>query len=162
MNQAKLTSEYWEDASTTAVYLINRLFKTPLQILFNKLPDYKFLKVLDAPVFHSSNLTTHTKWTIDLLNAFFLGIAQVIKAYKCLDRNGKLYISRDMSFDEYKFPFELLFKAVSESLNTSCNPFMPIASLPILYSKPQSINSIPVPNSNSTVFAGTNDTSLHS
>lgn len=49
--QASLPIKFWDHAFTTAVYLINRLptvvldYKVLFTVLYNALPDYKFLKV---------------------------------------------------------------------------------------------------------------------
>lgn len=51
MAQSKLLLNFWEDAFSTTVYLINRLPSlnqnqiTPLQLLFGKTPNYSFLSV---------------------------------------------------------------------------------------------------------------------
>lgn len=50
LKQASLPLKFWDFVFTTAVYLINRLptislnFNVPYTVLFNKPPDYNFLK----------------------------------------------------------------------------------------------------------------------
>ena len=63
----------------------------------------------------------------------FIGYNLNHKGYKCLDSNGKLYISRDVIFDETTFPFaqtdqSSYFIHNSSSLSNSASS----ASLPVL------------------------------
>uniref|UniRef100_A0A803NGJ8 Integrase catalytic domain-containing protein n=1 Tax=Cannabis sativa TaxID=3483 RepID=A0A803NGJ8_CANSA len=83
LSQANLPLKFWDEAFRTTVYLHNRLptpllgHKSPLEVLFNTKPDYTYFRTFG-------------------LNH---------KGYKCLDATGRLYISRDVIFDEHSFPY---------------------------------------------------------
>ena len=57
LSQAKLPFHYWDHAFVSSIYLINRLpsyainNEVPYQKLFNKQPDYSFMKVFGCSCF---------------------------------------------------------------------------------------------------------------
>jgi hypothetical protein len=54
----------------------------------------------------------------------FIGYSELHKGYKCLYiPTGRVYISRDVIFDEYVFPFSKLSK------NASCSTFINVSAL---------------------------------
>ncbi|RDX67550.1 hypothetical protein CR513_53561, partial [Mucuna pruriens] len=79
-----------DHAFHTAMYLINRLpsmshnHNIPLQTLFNKQPDYSFLRIYNQ--------------------CTLLGYSPHHKGYECLESGAKLFIFRDVVFNEDKFP----------------------------------------------------------
>ena len=70
---------------------------------------------------------------------FFWGIPHLNKGYKCLSPIGKLFISKDVVFNEVKFPYSDLFLSSSKSDLPPINPISFIPSIPIV---PQSISSL--------------------
>ena len=106
---------FWSDAFTTACFVINRLpsrllhMKTPLELLLHETPDYTFLKVFGCACwphlrpYNSCKLEYHSKKCV------FLGYSSMHKGYKCLHvPTNRVYISRDVVFDEHVFPFSAL------------------------------------------------------
>lgn len=99
----------------TTTYLINILpssslsNNSPFLFLHFKLSYYKFLKAFGCSCFphlrpyNSNKLTMHSKECI------FLGYSSNHKGYKCLDPNGRVFISKYVLFNENKFPFPVLF-----------------------------------------------------
>lgn len=132
--KANLPLNVWEDVFLKAVYLINRLpsptlhNSTPLQLLFGKIPDYSFLKVFGCSCFpHLRPYNSH-KLEFRSLECIFIGYSPSHKGYKCLAPNGKIYISKDVVFNEFHFPYHNKFlqnSSVSSLISTSP---------PILYS----------------------------
>lgn len=106
--------KFWEDAFLSAVYLINRIpsrvisFETPLERLFHQKPDYTSLRVFGCACW--LNLHPYNSHKLDFRSkqCTFLGYP-LHKGFKCLDPStGRVYISRDVTFDESVFPFEKL------------------------------------------------------
>lgn len=107
--------KFWDEAFLTATYLINLLpskvikFETPITRLLGISPDYKSLRVFGCACwpnlrpYNSRKLAFHSKRCV------FLGYSPIHKGVKCLDvSTGRVYISRDVVFDESIFPFASL------------------------------------------------------
>ena len=102
----ELFCEFWDFAFTTVVYLINRLptaslnFNIPFTILFNKSPDYKFLRTFGCACFPF--LRPYSTYKLDFRSqeCVFLGYSSSHKGYKCLSASDKIYISKDVVFNE--------------------------------------------------------------
>jgi transposase InsO family protein len=100
-----LPKNYWADAVLTGCYLINRLpsrvldFKSPLEVLYNRKIDISHLKIVGCVCYvHSQD---GGKLEPRLRKCVFLGYSSKKKGYICLDPNTKkIYISRDVEFDE--------------------------------------------------------------
>jgi hypothetical protein len=104
--------KFWDKAFSTAAHIINRLpsrvieFPSPFEKLFGTKPDYSWLKVFGCACwphlrpYNTRKLEFHSKQCV------FLGYNSCHKGYKCLDvATGRVYISRDVMFDENDFPF---------------------------------------------------------
>ncbi|GAU26774.1 hypothetical protein TSUD_317720 [Trifolium subterraneum] len=111
LSQANIPLKFWDHAFITATFLINRL---PTPVLNNqspyyalhKYPDYKSLKVFGRAWYSS-----------------------VYKGYKCLSPEGRIYISKDVLFNEHKFPYSQLFH--SSSLGSSPSGTSSTSSVPM-------------------------------
>ena len=115
LSQATMSLEYRDHAVTSAVYLINRLpsssinQEVPYQRLFNRLPDYKFLKVFGCACYPPLRPYNQNKPQPRSQECLFLGYSLSHKGYKCMAEDGRMYISKDVIFDELTFPFPRLF-----------------------------------------------------
>lgn len=128
LSQASLPLTYWDYAFPTAVFLINRLpsaaiqFQVPYSMLFHTTPDYKFLRVFGCACFpllrpyHSHKLDFRSQ------ECLFLGYSTSHKGYKCLSPCGKLYISKDVLFNESRFPYVELFSPPSPPTSSGNSP----------------------------------------
>ena len=112
---ASMPLKYWDEAFIAATYLINRLPSkvigntTPLERLFHQKPDYNSLKVFGCACY--PNLRPYNRHKLEFLSTqcVFLGYSNLLKGYKCLEvSTGRIYISRDVIFDETIFPFAKL------------------------------------------------------
>ncbi len=99
--------KFWDEAFLSAIYLINsipsRVLKdiSPLEKLFAKQPDYNALRMFSCSCW--PNLRPYNKHKLQFRYSIFH------KGFKCLDLStGRVYISRDVIFDETKFPFAKL------------------------------------------------------
>lgn len=103
---------YWSDAFFTACFLINRMpskvihMQTPLERLLGEVPDYTFFKVFGCACWPNLRPYNNHKLQYRSKKCVFLGYSPLHKGYKCLHvPSNRVYISRDVVFDENVFPF---------------------------------------------------------
>jgi histone deacetylase 1/2 len=106
---------YWSDAFSTACFLINRLpsrvinMQTPIERLLGETPDYTFFKVFGCACWPHLRPYNNRKLEFRSKQCVFLGYSSLHKGYKCLHiPTNRVYISRDVVFDENVFPFSQL------------------------------------------------------
>jgi hypothetical protein len=122
---------------TLPVILINRLPsltcpKAPFELLFNKLPDYTFLKTFGCECWPYLRPYNSHKFSYRSKSCLFLGYNKPHLGYKCLDLStGRLYIARHVIFNEQVFPFKSLLGPPPSSA-----PCQPILYLPTCVSPP--------------------------
>jgi histone deacetylase 1/2 len=111
LSQAGMPRKYWVEAFETSVYLINSLptpvlaGKSPYKILFNTIPDYKLLKTFGSACFPCLHPYQQHKFQFHTTKCVNLGYSEVVKGYKCLSSTGRIYISRNVVFNEAEFQF---------------------------------------------------------
>lgn len=111
LSQASLPLTYWDLAFSTAVYLINRLppasvnFQVLFTLLFGSKPKYFFLRVFGCACFPLLRSYSAQKVNFRSHECLFLGYSTSHKGYRCLSPCGKLYIAKDVLFNESRFPF---------------------------------------------------------
>jgi hypothetical protein len=112
---ASMPIKFWDEAFLTATYLINRLptrvidNMCPLERLFNSPPNYSLLRVFGCSCWPNLRPYNKIKLSFRSKECVFLGYSSLHKGYKCLDPDsGRVYISRDVTFDENIFPFSKL------------------------------------------------------
>lgn len=102
---------YRDYAFLTCVYLINRLPTTTLNLdvpytkLFQKLPDYSFLKAFGCSYFPLLRPYISNKLQFRFQECLFLGYSTSHKGYKCLSPTGRLYISKDVISKRTDIPY---------------------------------------------------------
>jgi histone deacetylase 1/2 len=128
--------KYWDEAFLTAVYLINRLpsrviqSKTPIECLFGKSGDYSLLRIFGCACWPNLRPYNRHKLEFPSKQCVFLGYSNLHKGYKCLDISiGRLYISRDIVFDETVFPFASLHSNAGAQLREEIN-LLPLSLQP--------------------------------
>jgi hypothetical protein len=107
--------KFWDEAFLTATYLINRMptrvidNTSPIERLFHKTLDYSSLKVFGCACWPHLRPYNKHKLSFRSKECVFLGYSASHKGYKCLDiDSGRVYVSRDVIFDENVFPFARL------------------------------------------------------
>jgi histone deacetylase 1/2 len=125
---ASVPFRFWSDAFSTACFLINRLpsrvidMQTPLERLLGEAPDYTFFRVFGCACWPHLRPYNNKKLDFRSKKCVFLGYSSLHKGYKCLHvPTNRLYISRDVVFDEGVFPFSQLPTQNLDSINHS-NP----------------------------------------
>jgi hypothetical protein len=79
---------------------------TPVFRLLNTPPEYSFLRTFGCACWPSLRKYNSRKLEFRSKMCVFLGYSPMHKGYKCLDRSTRrIYISRDVVFDEKVFPF---------------------------------------------------------
>jgi hypothetical protein len=111
-SHAHMPLQFWDDAFSTACYLINRMptpllkNQTPYEKLFKCAPDYHFLHTFGCACWPNLRPYNSNKLQPRSTQCLFLGYSPLHKGYKCLQLStNKLYISRDVIFNENIFPF---------------------------------------------------------
>jgi len=113
--QSSMPLKFWDEAFLTAVFLINRLLskvienETPYERLLGAPPDYTFLRSFGCAVWPNLRPYNSKKLEFRSKQCVFLGYSPLHKGFKCLaPKDGRVYISRDVVFDETIFPFAAL------------------------------------------------------
>jgi len=171
MKHASLPLKFWDYAFTTIEFQINRLpssslnFDVPRTILFKHSPDYTVLKTFGCACFPFLRPYNRHKLDYRSQKCLFLGYSSSHKGYKCLTSLGRLFISKDMAFNETRFPYTGLSRPSSVSSNTlsssthcslqfirlvSSSPTpSPYVSVDTFTSNEHFVSSPPAPNSSS-------------
>lgn len=137
LQQAQLPIQFWLEAVTTAIFLINRLpnssvnFQVPFHLLYHKSPDYHSLIPFGCCCFPWLRPYVANKLVPRSTPCVFLGYCATTKGYRCLDPvTQRVYISRHVKFLENDFPYPKLVSSVF-SKNSSSSP---TTSIPIFKS----------------------------
>ncbi|RVW50500.1 Retrovirus-related Pol polyprotein from transposon TNT 1-94 [Vitis vinifera] len=141
LHTASLPLKFWDESFRTVVYLSNRLptavlhHKCPIEVLFKSIPDYSFLKVFGCSYFPNLRPYNTHKLQYRSEECTFLGYSLKHKGYKCMSSNGRVYISRDVIFNETSFPYSKTIQASSclpSTVSPSTSHLSPSASPPVL------------------------------
>ncbi|KAL0303814.1 UNVERIFIED_CONTAM: Retrovirus-related Pol polyprotein from transposon RE1 [Sesamum radiatum] len=85
----------------------NLNWKSPFEILYNRVPDFTQLKVFGCLCYATNTLPHKQKFDKRASKCVFLGYCQSKKAYKIYDLDTHtLFTSRDVIFREDSFPFQ--------------------------------------------------------
>ena len=89
--------------------LIDYLFKVEQQDTFTSAfkcdPNYFMLKVFGCNYYHDLRPYNKNKLQFRSIKCTFLGYNLKYKSYKCITLDGRIYLFRDVIFDEYSFLF---------------------------------------------------------
>jgi transposase InsO family protein len=122
LQDSGLGQELWAEAAATACVLRNlslpaSLDKTPYELFFGKRPDVSRLRVFGCPVYVHVPKEKRHKLQPPAEKGFFVGYERGSKAYRVLV-NGKVKISRDVTFDETPKTSDLSSDSDDEGLIT--------------------------------------------
>ena len=92
--------------SSTAYPLSSLQSSSPFESLFRKKPDYLAFKVFGCACYPFLHPYNKLKFQFHSSKCIFLGYSPHHKGYRCLDSSGRVYISKDVTFHETKFPFQ--------------------------------------------------------
>jgi histone deacetylase 1/2 len=113
--QASMPLKFWDEAFLTATFLINLLptkvlnLVSPVEKLLEVSPNYESLRTFGCACWPNLRPYNKHKLAFRSKRCVFLGYSPMHKGVKCLDTStGRVYISRDVVFDEQVFPFASL------------------------------------------------------
>jgi hypothetical protein len=100
--------KYWEEAISTAVYLLNRIplkklnWKTPFQLVYNEIPDISHLvPFYSKGVYHVTKDEVKNVFSSRAIECWMVGYYELGKnQYYVLEKNGKITNRRNCVFDE--------------------------------------------------------------
>jgi histone deacetylase 1/2 len=112
---ASMPLKFWDEAFLTTTRLINYLpskvvgYKTPTELLLKEIPDYSSLRVFGCACWPNLRPFNSRKLEFRSKRCAFLRYSSLHNGFKCLDiHTGRVYISRDVIFNEEVFPFATL------------------------------------------------------
>jgi histone deacetylase 1/2 len=112
---ASMPLKFLDEAFLTAAYLINILpsrvinYSTPAELLLREKLYYKSLRIFGCACWPNLRPYNTRKLAFRSTRCVFLGYSSLHKGFKCLEPStGRVYISRDVVFDENIFPFSEL------------------------------------------------------
>ena len=124
--QSNLHTKYWIDAFNTTVYLINRLPTpvlcnvSPYATLLHVEPNYSFLKVFGFSCFPLFRPYNAHKLLFQSKKCIFMGYSANHLVYRCSNPiTNRVYISRNVVFDETSFPTQDLVSPSSTQVRAS-------------------------------------------
>lgn len=116
LSHATMPLKFWDEAMQAATYLINRVPSrviqnmSPLEKLHHQKPDYTSLRVFGCAYWPNLHPYNNHKLQFRSKRCVFLGFSNMHKGFKCLEvSTSRVYISRDVVFDETIFPFSELY-----------------------------------------------------
>ena len=126
MHHSSLPHQFWDEAVCTSVYLINRLptpnldNKSPFYLVHHQEPDYNLLKSFGCACYPCLRSYTTSKFDSRSERCIFLGYSTFHHGYRCLSlTSGKIYISRDVIFQEHIYPFKEQPVIINREINHS-------------------------------------------
>ncbi|CAH9083274.1 unnamed protein product, partial [Cuscuta epithymum] len=137
---SSLPHKFWDTAFATSVHLANRTpsksiaNSSPYFKLYGSIPDYSFLRVFGCSCFPFLRPYNKHKMDFHSEECVFIGYSTQHKGYKCLSPSGRVYISKDVVFNESKFPYPTLFNSTNNHSHTTSPP----QSAPLTISQPNS------------------------
>jgi histone deacetylase 1/2 len=112
---AYMPLKFWDEVFLTATFLINLLptkvlnLESPVEKLLKTKPNYDALCTFGCACWPNLRPYNQRKLSFRSKRCVFLGYSPLHKGVKCLDvSTGRVYISRDVVFDENIFPFQSL------------------------------------------------------
>ena len=147
-----------ESLNSTA-YLLNQLpspildHKSPFELVYGFKPDYNFLKVFGCACYPYLKPYQRYKISFKTSKCLFIGYCSHHKGCWCLHPSGRIYIAKNVAFDEQSFPYLSMcssnssLSSQSTPSNSSSPPLTSPSSFDFPYPSPVSPTSQPSPPS---------------
>ncbi|KAL0448135.1 UNVERIFIED_CONTAM: Retrovirus-related Pol polyprotein from transposon TNT 1-94 [Sesamum latifolium] len=152
MFESGLPRQFWAKSILTATHIINRLpspklnWKTPFELIHKTPHSYNNLRTFGCLCFTSNVYPHKSKFDQRAFKCVFLGYVQDEKGYKVFDIDNKVaFVSRDVKFHEYGFPY---LTTHSSSVSDSVVILNPISdTIPLPPSSSSTSSLVPVEES---------------
>lgn len=99
--------------------------KTPIEKLFQNSPSYNLLRVFACHGFPQVRDFNQNRLDYISRPCVFLGYSLAHLGYKCIDKMGRVYISRHVQFEESIFPYstkETIINIYFDANNSFADP----------------------------------------
>jgi hypothetical protein len=140
--------KFWDEAFITATYLINRVpskviqGQTFFELLLKQKPDYLMLRTFGCACWPNLRPYNNRKLQFRSKQCVFLGYNNLHKGFKCLDiTEGRVYISRDVVFDEDVYPFASLHSNAGAILRSEILLLSPTLLNPSIFGDNNTLDS---------------------
>ena len=160
LRHASVPLKFWDEAVSTAVYLINWLptsilqNRSPYQLIHNREPTYSLLKSFGCSCYPCLRPYASTKFDSLFERCIFLGYNKFHLGYRCLSLvTRKIHISHDVVFNENDYPYKLHSKSSPGLLGQS--PTQPLSTPPPVSSSPDNLSPMTYQPDHSTFFLPT-------
>lgn len=104
---------------TMHYFILFPQFYSPRHALFHTIPDYTNLKIFGCQCFPHLRPFNKHKFQFRSSPCVYLGMSPQHKGHKCLDASGRVYISKDVVFNESVFPYASMFPHSSSPISTT-------------------------------------------
>jgi hypothetical protein len=145
---ASMPLKLWDEAFHAAIFLINRTpskviyYQTPLERLYKIKPNYSTRRVFGCACWPNLRPYNQRKLDFHSKECIFLCYSNIHKGFKYFEvATGRVYISRDVVFDENIYPFSKLHSNAEAKLRAG------ILLLPV-HLLPSNVNNIEEPSAN--------------
>lgn len=105
--RSSLPIDLWDHNFPITIYLIKILptyaldkYVSPLYALHHKQLDYKILKVFRCSFYPHPRPYKQHKMNLGSIKCVYLGMSPSYKGHKCMAPDGRVYISKDVVFND--------------------------------------------------------------
>lgn len=126
LTHPSLPLKYLYHSIATSVHIINRLpssglpkYHSPYHALYMQLPIYHSLKVFGCACFPFTRPYNIRKLEFRSQECIYFGVSSQHKGHKCLNKDSKIFVLKDVVFHELNFAYPTMFPGKKTSSRKS-------------------------------------------